>query len=278
MPDLGVAFTARNLIRLASLFPDIVDLRQASRDLELLVTLLSSGTCSLPPDRATIAGSVTSNATCYVQVEADAPVPDVRTGQLIEEVLRRARRKQVLPPLSRPASPRYAQTQNLDQTQQQARTSAGPYSDQPFSASNYGPSASPQGGWPASAAASLAGLSGVPYGSTLYPSGGMDTSGVPPMSASNHAHGQSQIPSNMGMPMGTAGQMGQMGQVQGVQGQGMSASPAHDMPSVESQPLFDFGLAEELLTTGGAGFGPGAGGMQVSIVAPVGLGGGCRSR
>lgn len=70
----------------------------------------------------------------------------------------------------------------------------------------------------------------VPYGATPYP----PHSGNTASSTTGHVPGRMMSISEM--------------------------SPAHDTGSVESQPLFDFGLAEELLTTGGAGFG----GVQVS--------------
>lgn len=70
---VGVAFAARMVIRLTSLMPDAVDLRQTGRDLEAVTKIL-------------------------------ARVPGFQFAQQIRDILRRARRKHVLPPASR-ASP-----------------------------------------------------------------------------------------------------------------------------------------------------------------------------
>lgn len=145
---VGVAFTARTLIRLASLFPDVVDLKQASRDLEQLVQLLRQ-------------------------------VPGFQIGQMIEEVLRRARRKQVLPPLSKPPSPRFGQRGGT-QAQDRSTAHSGQYNDRPGDNAVLGTNSN--------------NIGAAPY-------------------QSDHPAGYSP-----------------------------------DIGSVESQPLFDFSLAEELLT------------------------------
>ncbi|BEI86267.1 hypothetical protein CcaverHIS002_0605540 [Cutaneotrichosporon cavernicola] len=67
---IGVAFAARMVIRLTSLMPDAVDLRQTGRDLEAVTQIL-------------------------------ARVPGFQFAQQIRDILRRARRKHVLPPASR---------------------------------------------------------------------------------------------------------------------------------------------------------------------------------
>ncbi|KLT44131.1 hypothetical protein CC85DRAFT_283918 [Cutaneotrichosporon oleaginosum] len=67
---IGVAFAARMVIRLTSLMPDAVDLRQTSRDLEAVTKIL-------------------------------ALVPGFQFAQQIRDILLRARRRRVLPPASR---------------------------------------------------------------------------------------------------------------------------------------------------------------------------------
>ncbi len=74
-----MAFAARLLIRFAGLVPDAVDLRQTGRDIEALAGVLKRG-----PGGASLAAQ-------------------------IQDVLRRARRRRVLPPRSRGASPRAKQ-------------------------------------------------------------------------------------------------------------------------------------------------------------------------
>ncbi|GMK57174.1 hypothetical protein CspeluHIS016_0400080 [Cutaneotrichosporon spelunceum] len=67
---IGVAFAARMVIRLTSLMPDAVDLRQTGRDLEAVTQIL-------------------------------AQVPGFQFAQQIRDILGRARRQHVLPPASR---------------------------------------------------------------------------------------------------------------------------------------------------------------------------------
>jgi hypothetical protein len=122
-----------------------------------------------------------------------------------------------------------SQTQNQHPGQQHASApQAGRgalFTTQPFNAADYGPSVS------SGSSFGHDGVSSTPYPLTAQ-------SGM-----ANNAH--------QGMGMAQSGMPGQMGMM------GHMASPVNDIPSVESQPLFDFGLAEELLTTGGAGFGNG---------------------
>jgi hypothetical protein len=77
---IGVAFAARMVIRLTSLMPDAVDLRQTGRDLEAVTKILAKGE--------------------FNEIQAD-PVPGFQFAQQIRDVLRRARRRHVLPPASR---------------------------------------------------------------------------------------------------------------------------------------------------------------------------------
>lgn len=72
-----MTFAARLLIRFATLVPDAIDLRATGRDIETLATVLQRG-----------------------------PGPGAMLADQIQAVLRRARSKRVLPPRSRPGSPR----------------------------------------------------------------------------------------------------------------------------------------------------------------------------
>ncbi|GMK58668.1 hypothetical protein CspeluHIS016_0601100 [Cutaneotrichosporon spelunceum] len=78
MTHVAMAFAARLLIRFAGLVPDAVDLRQTGRDIEALARVLKRG-----PGGGPLAAQ-------------------------IQDVLRRARRRRVLPPRSRAASPKRA--------------------------------------------------------------------------------------------------------------------------------------------------------------------------
>lgn len=74
-----MTFAARLLIRFATLVPDAIDLRATGRDIEALAAVLQRG-----------------------------PGPGAMLADQIQAVLRRARSKRVLPPRSRPGSPRRA--------------------------------------------------------------------------------------------------------------------------------------------------------------------------
>lgn len=85
---VGVAFAARMVIRLTSLMPDAVDLRQTGRDLEAVTKILAQG----------------ASPVSYFDALELMTVPGFQFAQQIRDILRRARRKHVLPPPSR-ASP-----------------------------------------------------------------------------------------------------------------------------------------------------------------------------
>lgn len=72
-----MTFAARLLIRFATLVPDAIDLRATGRDIEALAQILHRG-----------------------------PGPGAMLAEQIQQVLRRARSKRVLPPPSRASSPR----------------------------------------------------------------------------------------------------------------------------------------------------------------------------
>lgn len=74
--DVAMTFAARLLIRFATLVPDVIDLRRTGRDIEALAQVLQRG-----------------------------PGPGAMLAEQIEQVLRRARSKRVLPPPSRGSSP-----------------------------------------------------------------------------------------------------------------------------------------------------------------------------
>lgn len=102
--DVAMAFAARLLIRFAGLVPDAVDLRQTGRDIEALAGVLRRG-----PGGGALAAQ-------------------------IQDVLRRARRRRVLPPRSRAPSPRHkggemapahAEAQAQEQAQEQPAMDEG---------------------------------------------------------------------------------------------------------------------------------------------------------
>ncbi|RXK36515.1 hypothetical protein M231_06237 [Tremella mesenterica] len=72
--DMGAAFASRFLIRMASLLPEAVDVRQVSRDVEQIAQLLTQ-------------------------------VPGFQFATLLRDVLQRARRNRILPPPSKAPSP-----------------------------------------------------------------------------------------------------------------------------------------------------------------------------
>ena len=82
-----MVFAARFLIRLASLLPDEVDLRQTGRDVEALASRLDEGTYKTPK--------------CI----SLTPVPGFHHGRTLQRVLRKAHKERVIPPKTRPASP-----------------------------------------------------------------------------------------------------------------------------------------------------------------------------
>ncbi|GFZ43669.1 hypothetical protein JCM24511_01389 [Saitozyma sp. JCM 24511] len=72
--DINIAFVARFLIRMSSLIPEAANLRQVGRDVEQVAKILTN-------------------------------VPGFQFAQLLRGILRKARRKHVLPPASRAPSP-----------------------------------------------------------------------------------------------------------------------------------------------------------------------------
>ncbi|BEI91625.1 uncharacterized protein CcaverHIS019_0404450 [Cutaneotrichosporon cavernicola] len=87
MTHVAMAFAARLLIRFAGLVPDAVDLRQTGRDIEALAGVLKRG-----PGGGPLAAQ-------------------------IQDVLRRARRRRVLPPRSRVPSPSLARAEPTPESQ-----------------------------------------------------------------------------------------------------------------------------------------------------------------
>lgn len=82
---INFAFFARFLIRMSSLTPEAVDVRQVGRDVERVALMLTKGTFG-PCSKLTA-------------------VPGFQFAQLLRDVLSRARKRHVLPPASKPGSP-----------------------------------------------------------------------------------------------------------------------------------------------------------------------------
>lgn len=88
-PDVAMVFAARFLIRLASLLPDEVDLRQTGRDVEDLASRLDEGVMMC----------------CPLALRLTRAVPGFSHGRILQQVLGKARKERVIPPKTQPASP-----------------------------------------------------------------------------------------------------------------------------------------------------------------------------
>lgn len=99
---LGLAHAARYLIRMASLFPEAIDRRQAAKDVELLADELSR--CKPIPTLPLIFADVT-------------PVPDFHFSHFLRRVVAKARSNRVIPAAGSSPPPQQQQ-QVLDQIPQ----------------------------------------------------------------------------------------------------------------------------------------------------------------
>lgn len=113
---VGMGYTARFIIRMASLIPTEINLRQVAKDVEALANVLTQGgsRSSLLRPRWSLVPRM-SSLLCLIR-----KVPGFQFAHVLLDALKRARREKVLPPPTQPPSPSNGRHDPLEQNPQAA--------------------------------------------------------------------------------------------------------------------------------------------------------------